>query len=64
MKNETKRALADMFVGLGIMLTITWIVGFWISDSRPEWAVVARGLAIPAMLAGLVLSAERVKIDK
>ena len=64
MKRETKRTLADMFVGIGIMLTVAWIVGFWLSDTRPEWAVVARCLAIPAMLAGLVLSAERVKIDK
>ena len=45
------------------MLTVAWILGFWLSDTRPEWAVVARGLVIPAMLVGVVLSAEK-KIDE
>jgi hypothetical protein len=60
MKRETKRALAEMFIGIGIMLTVAWIVGFWLNDPRPAWALIARGLTIPAMVIGVLLSAERV----
>lgn len=61
MKSETKKALADMFIGIGMMLTVAWIVGFWLNDSHPTWATVARGLTIPFMVAGILFSAERAK---
>ena len=60
MKKKDKRVLAELFVGLGIMLTVAWVVGFWVNDSRPEWALIARALTIPVMVIGAVLSAERI----